>query len=123
MPRVSDDKPLNPVEIEQHIRELVNRISKGIRVCSQCYREFLDADREYDREYAKAYLEAEGSIKDKDKKAELATSELRGVRDVSEASYKHADRLHKALDLELRAYQSLGASVRAMYQNTGRGEF
>lgn len=115
-------EPLNPVQIEQHIRDLVNRIAKGIQVCSQRHREFLDADREYDRENAKAYLNAEGSIKDKEKQAELATSDLRGVRDVAAAAYKHADRLHKALDLELRAYQSLSASVRQQYAVAGRGE-
>lgn len=116
-------EPLNPVQIESHIRGLVNRIAKGIQVCSERYREFLDADRKYDRQVALAYLQAEGSIKDKDKQAELATTELRGQRDVAEAAYKHADRLHKALDLELRAYQSLGASVRQMYGVAGRGEY
>ena len=40
-----DDRPLNPVEIEQAIRELVNRISKGIQFTSARYSEFLEADR------------------------------------------------------------------------------
>ena len=117
-----DNTPLSPVQIEEHIRELVNRIAKGIQVCSQRYSEFLDADRLFDREYAQAYLAADGSIKDKEQTARLETMPAREERDVADAAYRHADRLAKALDLELRAYQSLGASVRQMYANAGRGE-
>ena len=115
-------EPLNPVQIENAIRELVNRIARGIKVCSDRYSAFLDTDRAFDREYAQAYLAAEGSIKDKEMTAKLETMEARKVRDIADAAYRHADRLSKALDLELRAYQSLGASVRQMYANAGRGE-
>ena len=38
---MSDQTPLNPVQVEEHIRELVNRIAKGIQVCSKRYAEFL----------------------------------------------------------------------------------
>lgn len=119
---MADQTPLNPVQIEEHIRELVNRIAKGIQVCSQRYSEFLDADRLFDREYAQAYLAADGSIKDKEQTARIETMPAREERDIADAAYRHADRLAKALDLELRAYQSLGASVRQMYANAGRGE-
>lgn len=117
---VSD--PLNPVQIEAHIRELVDRIARGIKVCSDRYQAFQTADREFDREYASAYLAADGSIKDKDAKAKLETMDAREARDVAEAAHRHADRLAKALELELRAYQSIGASVRSMYAVAGRGE-
>ena len=117
-----DNTPLSPVQVEEHIRELVNRIAKGIQVCSKRYSEFLDADRAFDREYAQAYLEAEGSIKDKEMQAKVQTMPAREERDIADAAYRHADRLSKALDSELRAFQSLGASVRQMYANAGRGE-
>ena len=119
---MTDNTPLNPVQVEEHIRELVNRIARGIQVCSKRYAEFLDADRAFDREYAQAYLAAEGSIKDKEQTARIETMPAREERDIADAAYRHADRLAKALDLELRAYQSLGASVRQMYANAGRGE-
>lgn len=118
----SNTEPLNPVQVEEHIRELVNRIAKGIQVCSKRYAEFLDADRAFDREYAQAYLAADGSIKDKEQTARLETMPAREERDIADAAYRHADRLSKALDSELRAFQSLGASVRQMYANAGRGE-
>lgn len=119
---MSDQTPLNPVQIEHAIRELVNRISRGIQICSERYKVFLEADRNYDREYAQSYLAAQGSIKDKEHTAKLETMPAREERDIADAAYRHADRLAKALELELRAYQSIGASVRQMYGVAGRGE-
>lgn len=115
-------QPLDPVSIETHIRELVNRIAKGIRVCSDRYTAFQEADREFDRTFATEYLAADGSIKDKEQTAKLRAMDAREARDVAEAAHRHADRLAKALELELRAYQSIGASVRSMYAVAGRGE-
>lgn len=116
------DRPLNPVEVENLIRDISNRIAKGVKVVSDRYGIYLEADREYDRAYAAAYLSAEGSIKDREQKATLECMTQRQARDVAEVAYKHADRLAKALELELRAIQSIGASVRQMYAVAGRGE-
>ncbi|WP_291475733.1 hypothetical protein [Corynebacterium sp.] len=114
------DEPLNPVQIEAHLTELVTRISRGIRITSDRYAAFLEADREYDRAKARWYLEAEGPVKEREAVVELETAVEREARDVAEAAYKHADRQSKALDLEVRTYQSLGASVRQAYGNAGR---
>lgn len=115
-----NDEPLSPVLIESHIRGLVTRISKGIQITSDRYAEFTEADRAYDQAQARAYLEAEGPVKEREAQTELATVEERERRDVAEVAFRHADRLSKALDLELRAYQSLSASVRLAYGNAGR---
>jgi hypothetical protein len=114
--------PLNPVEVEAGIRVAADRISKGVRVCDERYRAWLDADRAYDAAYAAAYLEAEGPAHKLRYEAELATQEERRVRDEADAAYRYADRQAKALEAELRAWQSVGASVRAMYSVAGRGE-
>lgn len=113
---------LNPVDIENAIRETAERISNSVRVCTVRYETFLTADREYDRAFAQAYMNADGPAHEKKYTAELATYEERSTRDVADAAYRYADRLAKALDLELRAYQSIGASVRTMYATAGRGE-
>lgn len=114
------DEPLSPVQIEAHLTDLVTRISRGIRITSDRYAEFMEADRLYDQAQARAYLEAEGPVKEREAKVELETAGERERRDVTEAAYKHADRLSKALDLEVRTFQSLGASVRVAYGNAGR---
>lgn len=113
---------LNPVDIEQAIRNIAERISRGVTVCSNRYSAFLDADRLYDHAYAAAYMAHEGASHAKKYAAELATQKEREARDEADALYRYADRQHRALQDELRAYQSVGASVRAMYQVAGRGE-
>ncbi|MFC9966297.1 hypothetical protein ACFVH4_18875 [Nocardia ignorata] len=112
----------NPVAIENSIRNCANRIAKGVVVCDQAYTAFLTADREYDRAFARAYMEHEGPAHEKRYGAELATETERTARDVADAAYRHADRLAKALTEELRSWQSVSASVRAMYAVAGRGE-
>ncbi|MGF7124070.1 hypothetical protein [Rhodococcus sp. BE178] len=112
----------NPVKVEQAIRNCANRIAGGVSVCSNTYSAFLDADRAYDQAFAKAYLEAGGAAHERKYIAELATDEERSARDLADAAYRYADRQAKALEAELRAWQSVGASVRSMYGVAGRGE-
>lgn len=114
---------LDPVTIEQSIRDVSTRIAKGVRVTSDRYRDWLDADRTYDQAFARAYLTAEGAAHERKYRAELATTAEREARDVADAAFRYADRTAKALENELRAMQSVGASVRAMYsapQGVGR---
>ena len=59
---------------------------------------------------------------DRESFAILHSMDEREARDVAEIAYRHADKIHKALDSELRAWQSIGASVRQMYAVAGRGE-
>lgn len=112
----------DPVSIENAIRDCANRIARGVLVCAERYETFLTAEREYDRAYAKAYMAHEGPQTEKRYAAEVATGDERATRDVADAAYRFADRTAKALESELRAYQSVGASVRAMYAVSGRGE-
>lgn len=115
-------EPLNPVQIEQNIRQVSNRIAEGVKVCSDRYKAFLDADRAYDLEYAHAYMRHEGPAHEKRYAAEIATSEFRRVRDDADGLYRHADRKARSLNEELRAWQSVGASVRMMFSTAGRGD-
>jgi len=113
----------NPAEVEQRIKEISERISKGVSVCDERYRAFLEADRLYDSAFALAYLDHEGPAHEKKYAAELATHTEREARDIADAAYRYADRTAKALENELRAMQSVGASIRAMYAAAGRGEY
>lgn len=112
----------NPVEVEQKIRSISGRIANGVRVCDTAYRAHLDAQRSYDAAFARAYMAHAGAAHEKRYAAELATAEEREARDTADAAYRYADRQAKALTEELRAMQSVGASIRAMYATAGRGE-
>lgn len=113
---------LNPVDIERSIREIANRIANSVKACSDRYRDFMRADLEYDHAFAVAYMAHEGPAHEKKYAAEIACKPQREVRDAADVLYRHAERLSRALDAELRAMQSVGASVRSMYATAGRGE-
>ena len=113
---------ISPVQIENSIREIAGRISNGVRVVSDRYATFLAMEREYDHAFAAAYMAHEGPAHEKRYAAELATARERERRDLADVAFRYADRTARALENELRAYQSIGASVRQMYGVAGRGE-
>lgn len=113
---------LTPVSIEEHIRGLSNRIAKSAHVCNERYGAFMDADRDYDKAFAQAYLGHDGPQAEKRYAAEVATTAEREARDVADAAYRYADRLSRALQSELMAYQSLNKSILAQYQVAGVGQ-
>ncbi len=110
---------INPVDVESAIRATSNRIAEGVMVCDQRYKAFLKADHAYDVAFARAYIAHVGAAHEKKFAAELATVNERKERDLADAAYKYADRQAKALDAELRSWQSIGASVRAMFAGAG----
>ncbi len=112
----------NPVTVEAHIRECSEQIAKGVKICDERYRAYLTADHAYDVAYAHAYLNHPGAAHEKRFAAELATRQERSTRDAADAAYKYADRRSRAFQEELRAWQSVGASVRAMWSVAGVGE-
>lgn len=115
-------EPLSPVSVEQRILEISNRISRSAKVCNDLYIDYLTADREYDRAYAVAFLKHEGPQTEKRYAAEEATTAERERRDVTDAAYRYADRLSKALQAELMAMQSVNKSVIAQFNVAGVGE-
>jgi hypothetical protein len=113
---------INPVQIEQSIRECAQRIAKGVTVCANAYSAWLAADHEHDIAEARAYMSHDGPAHEKKHAATLATIQERQERDAADAAYRYADRQSRALTEELRAWQSVGASVRQMYGVAGRGD-
>ena len=113
---------ISPVQVESAIREVANRMAEGVKICSDRYAAFLDADHRFDVAYARAYMRHDGPAHEKKYAAVLETQAERDARDAADVAYKHADRRAKALDAELRALQSVGASLRVQYGVAGRGE-
>lgn len=113
---------ISPVQVESAIRDVANRMADGVKICSDRYAAFLDADHRFDVAYAKAYMAHQGAAHEKKYVAVLDTQAERDARDAADVAYRHADRRAKALDSELRALQSVGASLRVQYGVAGRGE-
>ena len=101
------NEPLNPVSIEQAIRECATHIAKGVTVVSNAYSAFLAADRAYDQAFARAYGAASGPVNERKYLAELATAEEREARDVADVAYRYARDRAKALESELMSLMSV----------------
>lgn len=106
---------LNPVDLETKIQEISRRIHEGVKVVTAAERDARERRRFYDLAYAKAYMAHDGPAHERKHAAEIATTEQRAHVDVAEVAFRHAERTARALENELRATQSIGASIRAMY--------
>lgn len=115
------DQVLNPVELEQLVREKANEIARGVRFVSEAHKRKLDADRIYDHAFAVAYMAWEGPSHEKRYAAEKNTQQQRLERDAADVAYQHAQRQMRALEGQLSAFQTISKSVQAMYGSAGRG--
>lgn len=111
---------LNPVDIEHRISEISERIAKGVSVVTEAEREAKRLRREFDLAFAHAFTSAEGSIPGRKYQAQIQTMPQREAAENAEIAFAYAERTAWALKDELSAFQSIGASVRAMYDVAGR---
>lgn len=111
------DGVLNPVDLEQAIQEISRRIHAGVGVVTKAEREAREKRRLHDLAYAKAYMAHQGAAHAKKYAAEIDTTGSRAEAEDAEVVFRHAERTARALENELRATQSVGASIRAMYQS------
>lgn len=116
------DEVMNPAAVEQAIRDISNRIANGVKVCSERHKAFLTAERDYDYQFALAYRSFDGPAHEKKYAATVETIAFREAKDNADAAYQYAIRQSRALTDELRAMQSVGASIRSMFAVAGRGE-
>lgn len=110
---------LNPAEVEQTIGAVANDIARGVPVVSNAEASARQARRTYEVAFAHAYMAHKGPAHEKKYAAVIATEAEWDASDVAELAFKHAERTARALESKLRAMQSIGASVRAMYSTPG----
>lgn len=106
---------INPVDVENHIIRTKNHIASGVKIVTEAEQTMKARKREEDLAYAKAFINGEGSIQDRKYKAEIETMPLREIAEDAEIAFKHAERVARALEKELFAWQSVNNSVIAMY--------
>lgn len=112
-------EPINPVDVENAIRDIANEIALGVRTVGDRLAAFRAAERVYDFAFAREYMAYSGPAHMRKYAAEIATTELREVRDDAEALWRLADRTARAQETELSAYQSINRSVSQMYGAAG----
>lgn len=114
---------LNPVAVEQAIREAVHLVTEGVDVVTVRLREYREAERLFDLAWARCYMSSKGPVEERKQQCILATEQEKMALDIAEVAYKFADRKTRAAESTLSAYQTLSKSVMAMYQAAGRGEY
>lgn len=114
-------EPLNPVEVEQTIRRLANESAQMVRAVTDRLAAFREAERLYDAEYARHYLDYKGPAHERKYAAELATTAARAERDVAEVAWRYAAGRASALERSLSAMQTLNRTVTTMYGAAGSG--
>lgn len=115
-----ESRVLNPADIEEEIEGVRRRIHNGIKVVSDARKAYNKARRAYRRALCTAYIRYEGPAHEKKYAAELATEDELEAMDHAEEAFKYALDLSEGLRDDLRALQSIGASIRSMYQTEGR---
>lgn len=110
----------NPVDVERKIEETANRIAASVRVITGAEREARARRREFDLAYAHAYKRASSEpAHERRYSADIATMAYREAAETAELAFRHAERLAKALEKELFAWQSINGNIRAMYGAAG----
>lgn len=113
--READPDVHNPVDVERMIRQISNRIASGVGVITRAEREAREKKRAFDLAYAHAYKKAEGPVHVRKYEADILTMPHREEADNADIAFRHAERTARALEKELLAWQSIGASIRTMY--------
>lgn len=112
-------EPVNPVAVENAIRDIANEIALGVQTVSAALAAFRAAERAYDLAFAREYMDFSGPAHMRKYAAEIETTDLREKRDIAEAAWRLADRRARSQELELSAYQSINRSVTQMYGAAG----
>lgn len=114
-------EPVNPVDVERAIRDVVNEIGLGVRTVSNALEAYRAAERAYDRAFAREYMAFSGPAHERKYAAELATQDEREARDVAEVAWRYAERVAKSQENELSGWQTIAKSIIAMFGAAGTG--
>lgn len=114
---------LNPVVVEQAIREAVNEVAKGVGEFTRTLEAYRTAERAFDLAWAQEYMRVSGPVEERKQACVIRTAEQKQALDVAEVAFKYCDKRLRAAESRLSAYQTLSKSVQAMYGAAGRGEY
>ena len=112
---------LNPADAEAWIRQVSNRIAKGVKVVTDAEAEMKAKKRAYDLAFAHAYKRAEGSEQFRKQHATIEAMPHREEADNAEIAYRYAQRTAEALERELFAAMAINRNIVSMYGAAGVG--
>lgn len=114
--------PDTPPSIDNAIYTTRENIRKGIGIVDARRKAWMQAKKDLAEAKARAYLESEGTIPERNAQVTIATTAEAEAVDVAKAAYDYAKDIQKSLSKDLDAYRSISASVRETYRTTGWGD-
>lgn len=108
-------EPMRPEQCEQALRVLRIRMARGVDVVGRLNEEAKACDREVTAAYTRGFLGHDGPQTEKRVVGLQAAEPAQEVADIAHAKLDYARCLLRALEYEVRVFQSVGASVRAAY--------
>jgi hypothetical protein len=116
---MSDSEVRDPAKVEQLIEDTKDRIYAAVLIIDDAELEMKARRRDYDHEFARAMVTAEGPEYLRKAEATMMAMPEREAADDAEAAFHHAERENRSLEKELFAWQSILNSVRSMWNATG----
>lgn len=104
--------PISPVHVEQEIQRLSARLEAFTDEIAERAQAAAEADANYKRDHAKAFLAADGPVDARKATADVDCAELYKERRVSEALLLSAQEACRNIRAQLDALRSINANVR-----------
>jgi hypothetical protein len=106
-------RPYTPVDVEQRLITLIDRLEKGAAMVNDLDAKATRLRREFDHAYALAFLNADGSMDIRRYVAVGQTIRAREAAEDAEVALRHAKALLRAVSEEADLVRSISASVRS----------
>lgn len=114
---VANYEPVGPLELEQLIREIGDRLENAVPVIKQLWNNRYQAERDYTEARAKAVMRSdERTVTRQRAEADLATMQQRNDFDDAKEILHAAETLQKALTSKLMGFMNLNKVLASAYQ-------
>ncbi len=104
---------MNTLEIQQALGELTQLNKRGVEALFEAEEELAHAENDLDTVEAKAFLDAEGSVAERQARAKLVAADARLRRDLCRASVNRIKTKLRSVESELMAQATLAKIMQA----------
>ena len=104
---------MSTLEIQQALAELTQLNKRGVEALFEAEEELAYAENDLDTVEAKAFLDAEGSVAERQSRAKLVAADARLRRDLAKASVSRIKTKLRSVESELMAQATLAKIMQA----------
>jgi hypothetical protein len=102
-----------PLNIIKELQELTQTNRRGVDALFEAETELAEAEHELDRVEAHAFLEAQGTVADRQALARLEASDARLARDIAKAKVNRVRTKLKVIESEIMAQATMSKMMQA----------